>query len=132
MAGEDCHSTRQARSQSQLQMRKPRPEEGKQPPQDHPPPKSISQMQTRAVDSSLSSSHQKLVRNGTIGRAGGPSGIRDDKPPRLTRRRPSRLTGMFQWGNAGRGRMTEGAVRGELQHEGGTRAGTLLCHSLAE
>lgn len=130
--GEDCHSTRQARSPSQLQTRKPRPEEGKQPPQDHPPPKSMSQRQTRAVDSSLSPSHQKPVQGGTTGRAGGPSGVRDDKPPRLTWRRPSRLTGMFQWGDAGRGWTTEGAVRGELQREGGTGAGTLLCHSLAE
>ena len=89
-------------------------------------------MQTQAVDSSLSSSHQKPVRNGTTGRAGEPSGVRDDEPPRLTWRRPSRLTGMVQWGDAGRGRMTEGAVRGELQREAGTGAGTLLCHSLAE
>ena len=65
--GEDCHSTRQARSPSHVTDEETEARGGEALPQDHPPPKSVSQVLTRAMDTSLSSSHQQ-VPGGSIGR----------------------------------------------------------------
>ena len=63
-AGEDCHSTRQAWSPSQITDEETEAGGGEVLPQDHPPPKSVSQTQTWAMDTSLSSSHQPVPDSG--------------------------------------------------------------------
>lgn len=125
-AGEDCHSTRQARSPSHVTDKETEAEGGEVPPQDRKP--------DAHTGHGLKPELLPPAGPGWNQRAGqeAPAGSRMTSHHDLTRRRPSRLTGMFRWGNAGGGRRTGAAVRRELQREGGSGPGTLLCHSLAE